>query len=152
MLVASIDGGPRRPDEHTHTSRRPNALRASSIRASVSSSRATSNGYWMILLLGSSVPTVSSSFSNQSVVLDLAQAAQRQHRLFSFLVRCSPASYRRWTQHRGLSPVSVGIAAPFSRSTSPEQRTCQFADDGLTNGLGGPGHDTDKAILIASQG
>jgi hypothetical protein len=37
-VVASMDGGPRRPDEQTQTSRRPQALRASSMSVRVSCS------------------------------------------------------------------------------------------------------------------
>ena len=37
-VVLSIDGGPRRPEEHTQTSRRPNAFKASSMRVNVSCS------------------------------------------------------------------------------------------------------------------
>lgn len=37
-VVASMVGGPRRPEEQTQTSRRPQVLRASSIRVRVSDS------------------------------------------------------------------------------------------------------------------
>ena len=37
-VVVEMEGGPRRPDEQTQTSRRPQALRASSIRVRVSCS------------------------------------------------------------------------------------------------------------------
>jgi hypothetical protein len=36
--VVAMVGGPRRPEEHTQTSRRPQALRASSMRVRVSDS------------------------------------------------------------------------------------------------------------------
>lgn len=43
-VVASIEEGPRRPEEQTQTSRRPQELRTSSIRPRVSSSLATLKG------------------------------------------------------------------------------------------------------------
>lgn len=43
-VVASILGGPSKPAEQTHTSRRPKALRVSSIKARVSCSEAMSRG------------------------------------------------------------------------------------------------------------
>lgn len=43
-MVASSEGGPRRPEEQTQTSSLPQELRTSSIRARVSSSAATLKG------------------------------------------------------------------------------------------------------------
>ena len=43
-VVTSIDRGPSKPEEQTHTSRRPQALSTSSIKVSVSSSLAMLRG------------------------------------------------------------------------------------------------------------
>ena len=58
-VVASTDGGPRRPELHTQTSRRPKEFRISSIRVRVSASEATVRGYGMILVLGEDLEVVS---------------------------------------------------------------------------------------------
>ena len=51
-VVALREGGPRRPEEQTQTSRRPNELRISSIRVRVSGSEATVWGLGIIFVFG----------------------------------------------------------------------------------------------------
>jgi hypothetical protein len=51
-VVASREGGPRRPELQTQTSRRPNELRISSIKVSVSGSEATVRRYGIIFVFG----------------------------------------------------------------------------------------------------
>lgn len=58
-MVASREGGPRSPDEHTQTSSLPQEFSTSSMRPSVSSSLATLNGYPIIFVLGLSAATAS---------------------------------------------------------------------------------------------
>jgi hypothetical protein len=58
-VVASRLEGPRRPEEQTQTSRRPQELRTSSIRPRVSSSLATLKGQPIIFVLGCSLATLS---------------------------------------------------------------------------------------------
>jgi len=67
-VVASRDGGPRIPEEQTHTSSRPQEFRTSSIRPSVSSSLATLNGYPMIFVFGESFATSSIKTSYPELV------------------------------------------------------------------------------------
>lgn len=43
-VVASMDGGPKRPEEQTQTSRRPQVLRTSSMRVRVSCSSVGDSG------------------------------------------------------------------------------------------------------------
>jgi hypothetical protein len=58
-VVASSDGGPKRPDEQTQASRRPQVFSTSSISPRVSSSAATLKGYPIILVFGESFATSS---------------------------------------------------------------------------------------------
>jgi hypothetical protein len=62
-VVASMDGGPRRPDEHTQTSRRPKELRISSIKVRVSASEATVRGYGIIFVFADDLEIVSIRWS-----------------------------------------------------------------------------------------
>jgi hypothetical protein len=58
-VVASSEGGPRRPEEHTQTSNLPQEFKTSSMRPRTSSSFATLNGYPIIFVLGESFATSS---------------------------------------------------------------------------------------------
>lgn len=51
-VVSSIVGGPSSPEEHTHTSSRPQEFNTSSISASVDCSSDVCRGYGMTLLFG----------------------------------------------------------------------------------------------------
>lgn len=57
-VVSWIEGGPSKPEEQTQISRRPKALRTSSMRVTVSSSLAMLKGYGINLVFGWSLDTV----------------------------------------------------------------------------------------------
>jgi hypothetical protein len=58
-VVASREGGPRRPELQTQTSNRPKEFRISSMRVRVSGSDATVSGYGIIFVLGEDLEIVS---------------------------------------------------------------------------------------------
>lgn len=74
-VVASIEDGPSRPAEETHTSRRPKEFRTSSMSCNVSCSLEILRGYPMTFVLGYFLLT-SAANEEQSSVLERVQARE----------------------------------------------------------------------------
>ena len=72
-VVASIEGGPSRPADETHTSRRPKEFSTSSMSCNVSCSLEMFRGYPITFVLGNSLLTFAAN-SEQFSVLERVQA------------------------------------------------------------------------------